>query len=85
MGAQQGTLELSTDGDTLTGTMSAGMMGSLDLLDGKVDGDNLSWNAKLTAPMPMDLAFTATVAGDTMTGEVGLGPMGSAKFEGKRA
>ena len=46
MGAQAGTLELASDGNTLTGSMS-GPQGSMELENGTVDGDNLSWTVNM--------------------------------------
>ena len=84
MGAQNGTLTLQTDGGTLTGKM-AGAQGEILLTDGKADGDNLSWKAQMTSPMPMVLEFTATVDGDKISGNVKLGAFGNATFSGTRA
>jgi hypothetical protein len=84
MGAQQGTLTLSTDGGTLTGKM-AGAQGEMELQDGTVDGDTLTWKADMTSPMPMTLEFSATVSGDEISGNVKLGAFGDATFTGTRA
>ena len=84
MGAQQGTLELKTDGSTLTGTLS-GAQGTIELKDGVADGDSLSWKADITTPMAMTLEFTATVDGDSISGNVKLGAFGDASFSGTRA
>lgn len=84
MGAQNGTLTLSTEGGELTGKLS-GAQGEMDIQDGKVDGDNLSWKADITSPMPMTLEFTATVEGDEINGNVKLGAFGNASFNGTRA
>jgi len=84
MGSQEGTLKLDVDGDRLTGTMSAAQ-GSMELQNGKIDGNDLSWNARMTSPMPMKLEFRARVEGDAITGTVKLGAFGSATFEGHRA
>ena len=84
MGAQQGTLTLATDGDALTGKM-AGAQGELELKDGKVDGDTLTWKADMTSPMPMTLEFSAKVDGDEISGDVKLGAFGNASFSGTRA
>ena len=65
---------LDTDGD-----------GDIDIEDGTVDGDNLTWKASMTSPMPMTLEFTATVSGDEINGEVKLGAFGNATFTGTRA
>ena len=59
-------------------------MGSQEV-SGKVDGDTLTWSSAITSPMPMTLEFSATVAGDTMTGNVKLGAFGNAALSGVRA
>jgi hypothetical protein len=84
MGAQNGTLTLSTDGGNLTGKM-ASPQGEMDIKDGAIDGDTLTWKADITSPMAMTLEFTATVAGDDMTGTVKLGAFGDAPITGTRA
>jgi len=83
MGAVKAKLDLKTDGGTLTGTQEAAQ-GSGPLENGKVEGDNLSWSAKITSPMPMTLDFTGTVAGDTLSGSVKAGSFGSFPFSGTR-
>ncbi|MEP6966898.1 MAG: hypothetical protein ABI906_02350 [Pseudomonadota bacterium] len=83
MGVQQGTLNITASGDGFTGTM-AGAAGSQDI-SGKVDGNNLSWSAKITSPFPMTLEFTVTVDGDNMTGSVKAGSFGSSPLTGVRA
>ncbi|HZU73282.1 MAG TPA: hypothetical protein VE990_10990 [Acidimicrobiales bacterium] len=84
MGSQAVTLTLATDGNKLTGKAS-GPQGDLELTDGTVDGDNLTWKASLTQPMPITMEFTATVDGDKISGEAKLGSFGSASFSGTRA
>ena len=84
MGAQAGTLELATDGNTLTGTMS-GPQGSMELENGTADGDSLSWTVNMTQPMPIIIEATATVDGDEISGEAKLGAFGTATFSGSRA
>ena len=84
MGAQKGTLELAIDGGSLTGTMS-GAQGTIELENGKADGDSVSWDAKITSPMPMTLEFSGTVDGDSISGSVKLGAFGTATFSGERA
>ncbi len=83
MGPQQGTLDLKTNGDALEGSMT-GPQGTVQLEDGKADGDDLSW--KITAiQMNMSIVFTAKLDGDKMTGEADLGTFGRATIEGARA
>ncbi len=84
MGAQNGTMTLSTDGGTLTGKLVS-PQGEIELNDGTVDGDTLTWKADITSPMAMTLEFTATVDGDSMSGNVKLGAFGDATFTGTRA
>ncbi|MBX3706068.1 MAG: hypothetical protein KF911_05475 [Pseudomonadales bacterium] len=84
MGAQNGTLTLATSGSTLSGKM-AGAQGEIALTDGTVDGNNLTWKAAMTSPMPMTLEFSAVVDGDKISGNVKLGAFGNASFSGTRA
>ncbi|MEM6537492.1 MAG: hypothetical protein AAF668_07145 [Pseudomonadota bacterium] len=84
MGEQKGALDLKADGGALTGEMS-GSTGTTQIEEGKVDGDKLTWNAKITSPMPMTLEFEGTVDGDSISGNVKLGAFGNAAFTGARA
>ena len=84
MGAQQATLTLATDGDTLTGQF-ASPQGAIDLENGKVNGDELSWSVTMTQPMPMTITATAKVDGDNISGDMALGAFGNASFSGTRA
>ena len=84
LGDQKSTLTVKSDGSSFTGS-NAGAMGSVDIDDGKVDGDTLSWTMKMTVPMPMTLDCTATVDGDSITGSVAAGAFGSFPMTGTRA
>jgi hypothetical protein len=84
MGPQQGTLTLITDGDDLSGKL-AGPQGEIEITDGRVDGDRLTWKAQITSPMTLTLDFDARVEGDTISGNVKLGAFGNATFTGNRA
>jgi hypothetical protein len=83
LGAQKAQLDLKTDGGTLTGSQQAAQ-GSGPLENGKVDGNALSWSAKISSPMPLTLDFTGTVEGDTLSGSVKAGSFGSFPFSGTR-
>lgn len=83
MGEQNGTLTLKADGNTLTGKVDTAM-GSEEFDDGTVSGNDLEWSIDISKPMPMTLNFKATVEGDSMSGNVGLGMFGSAPLSGKR-
>jgi hypothetical protein len=84
LGAQRATLDLKADGASLTGSQQAAQ-GSGPLENGKIDGNTLSWSAKITSPMPMTLDFTGTVDGDKLSGNVKAGSFGSFPFTGARA
>jgi len=83
MGAQKATLDLKADGNALSGTQTA-MQGTQPLANGKIDGNNLSWSASITSPMPMTLEFNGAVDGDKLSGSVKAGAFGSFPFSGGR-
>jgi hypothetical protein len=83
MGDQKSVLTVNVSGDSWTGT-NAGAQGSLDVYDGKVDGNTLTWKMNMTVPMPMTLEGTATVDGDSITGSVKAGMFGSMPLSGTR-
>ena len=83
MGDQKSDVTITVDGDTFTGS-NVGAMGSMDLEDGKVDGNKLTWSMKMTVPMPMTLDGEATVDGDTQTGSVKAGAFGTFPMNGTR-
>jgi hypothetical protein len=84
MGERNTTLSLKSAGTTLTGVQAAeGNTG--EIFDGTVNGDDVAWKISITNPMPLTLEFTGKVSGDGMSGEMGIGPMGSFPFTGKRA
>ena len=84
MGERNAPLTLKNAGGTLTGTMAA-EGNSAEIFDGNANGDDVAWKVSITNPMPLTLAFTGKVSGDSMTGEMGIGPMGSFPFTGTRA
>ena len=84
MGDQKSQFTLVDNGDgTFSGT-NAGAMGSMEVEDGKIDGNTLTWKMKMTVPMPMTLEGTATVDGDALTGSVNAGAFGSMAMSGTR-
>lgn len=83
MGDQQSILTIVSNGDTFHGT-NAGPLGSLEVKDGKVDGNRLSWKMEMVIPMPMTLEAEAVVEGDTLTGTVQAGAFGAMAMTGKR-
>jgi hypothetical protein len=83
MGDRNTTLSLKSAGGVLTGTQGTdGNSG--EIFDGTVNGDDVAWKISITNPMPLTLAFTGKVSGDSISGETGIGPMGSFPFKGTR-
>jgi hypothetical protein len=84
MGERNATLNLKSAGGTLTGTQGADG-NSTEIFDGTVSGNDVAWKVSITNPMPLTLEFKGAVAGDDISGEMGIGFMGNFPFAGKRA
>lgn len=80
---QSSVLTLVSDGDGFSGSNVADI-GSLDVIDGRIEGNRISWKMPTEKPMPMTLVAKAVVDGDTMEGTVVMGGFGSAKMTAKR-
>ncbi len=83
MGPQEGTFTVVVEGGSFTGNIS-GAMGNMEVQDGKVDGDKLTWKMDMTVPMKMTLDCQATVDGDAISGGVTAGMFGEMPFSGTR-
>ena len=84
MGDQKGTFTVVPGDDgTFTGSMQGGM-GGMDVKDGKINGNELTWAMDMTVPMPMTLNCKATVDGDQLTGTVNAGAFGDMALTGQR-
>lgn len=84
MGDQSGTMTVNVDGDSFTGAVT-NPMGAMDVQDGKVSGNTLTWKMDMKVPMPMTLTCSATVDGDAITGEIDTGAFGKMVLNGTRA
>ena len=84
MGERNATLSLKSSGGTLTGTQGADG-NSTEIFDGTVNGGDVAWKVSITNPMPLTLDFTGKIAGNSISSEMGIGPMGSFPFTGTRA
>lgn len=82
LGDQKAVLTVKTDGTSWTGSQN-GAMGSVEITDGTVEGDTISWKMSIVVPMPMTLDCKATAEGDTLTGTVGAGAFGSFPMTGR--
>jgi hypothetical protein len=83
MGVRSGVLDLSVSGPTLTGSLSDAEHRVL-ISDGRIEGNQLSWKAKVTKPMRLSFKFTAIVEQDRISGEARY-MFGTAAFSGTRA
>lgn len=83
MGDQKSTFTVNVSGDTFTGSNS-GPMGTMDVIDGKVDGNRLTWKMDMKVPMPMTLECQADVADGKLTGTVRAGAFGSMPMSGTK-
>ena len=83
MGERQATLSLKAAGGTLTGTQGA-EGNTAEIFDGTISGDAVNWKVSIDKPMPLTLEFIGKVSGDSMSGEMGIGPMGSFPFTGTK-
>jgi hypothetical protein len=83
LGEQKSVFTVKSDGDTFTG-QNVGQQGTLDVTDGKVDGNKLTWKMEMKVPMPMTLDCSATIDGDSFNGTVGAGAFGSFPMTGTR-
>jgi hypothetical protein len=84
MGERNAKLSMKNAGGVLTGTQGADG-NSTEIFDGTANGDDVTWKVSITNPMPLTLAFTGKVSGESISGEMGIGPMGSFPFTGTRA
>jgi hypothetical protein len=84
MGPQASSLDLKSDGGKLTGS-SEGPGPAVEIYDGTVDGDSATWKIDITQPMPMTLAFSADVDGDSISGQADPGMFPASPFTGSRA
>jgi hypothetical protein len=84
MGTRNSTLVLKAEGGALKGTQSEGP-DSIEIADGSVSGNQLSWKVSINNPMPMDLDFSAEVDGDKISGKAATMMFGSFPFTGTRS
>lgn len=84
MGERKSTLTLKASGGTLTGSQEAEGQ-TTDIVEGSANGNELSWKVSISNPMPLTLTFSASVNGNTISGNADTGMFGSFPFEGSRA
>ena len=83
MGPQESVLTIKSDGATFTGS-NVSPLGSVEITDGRIEGDTLYWTMDLTVHFPMSLSGRATVSGDTIQGSVDAVAMGAMPMSATR-
>jgi hypothetical protein len=82
-GEQASVFTIVRDGDRFTGSNVA-EIGSLEVVDGRIEGNRLVWKMPTFKPIPMTLVGKAVISGDTMSGTVTMGAFGKAEMSGVR-
>jgi carbon-monoxide dehydrogenase large subunit len=82
MGPQEMTGRFETGGDVVRGILESSA-GSQDFA-GKIAGNTLKWEMKVTKPVSLTLKYDVQVDGDKLTGKVKMGFFGTAKLSGER-
>jgi hypothetical protein len=84
MGPRPITAELTSSGGTIGGNFT-GAQGAAPV-SGTIDGNNVNFAATVQGPMgQMELKFSGTLDGDSMSGTVAFGAFGSGTFTGTKA
>jgi len=84
MGEQEFMLTVNSDGDRFSGS-AEGSIGSKDIAEGLVNGNELAWTMEISKPMPVTLSCKAVIDGDVLEGKVKAGIFGSFPVKGTRA
>jgi hypothetical protein len=88
VGLQKYTYEFKVDGASFTGQAAANIAGAdmkSDILDGKIDGDKISFTENLDYNgMPLSITYTGTVSGDEMNLSRDVAGQGGETFTAKR-
>jgi len=83
MGEQKTIYEITVEGNTFSGPNS-GSLGTLDLENGKIDGNKLTWTMRMTKPLPINFEGEVEIIDDQLSGIIKAGVMGSSEITGKR-
>jgi hypothetical protein len=87
VGEQQYTFEFKVKGSTLTGTAKSNMLGDAELIEGKVDGDKISFveNANFQG-MPLKITYSGTMtSADEIAFTRNVADIANEKLVAKRA
>lgn len=82
-GKTESVLDITADGDNLTGT-STSEGTTLPLEDGVIVDGRLRFSVKIKKPLPIRLKFDLAAENDAIDGEVKVGIFGKSKVTGAR-
>lgn len=83
-GERTSTVEFVQDGESLKVIMPSRDGGTMEA-QGKVSGDAIEWSiTRETQRGEFTMTYKGTIAGDSMSGEVAFGSMGSGKWSAKK-
>jgi hypothetical protein len=82
-GEQASVFTIVRDGDRFTGTNIADV-GELEVVDGRIDGNRLTWKMPTEKPMRMTLVGKATIEDGRLEGVVIMGAFGKAAMAGTK-
>ena len=85
IGVQASTLtfDVSEDGRHFTGT-SESNTGTLEFLDGQIEGNRMSWRMKVTNPIKIELTCDGELVGDDLSVTINAGWAGKMQLRGTR-
>jgi hypothetical protein len=84
LGAQSGTFTVTPTGDAFDGVLDS-QYGRFETLNGRIDGNRLTWRMVVKMPLSMTLDCEALVSGDNLGGKVSAGLFGTMALSGTRA
>ena len=84
MGVQKSELTLTSTSDGSFSGKGTGPMGEVEVSDGSVAGETVTFSMKVAKPFPMTLKTEAKLSGDTMEGQVDTGAFGKMKMSATR-
>lgn len=83
MGDQPSVMELKSNGTAVTGT-NTNMLGTIEITNGKLEGNVFTWQMEMTSPFPMKMSGEVVIDGDSLEGKVAAGFFGKSGIVGKR-
>lgn len=84
IGERKLTVALKLAGGALTGKVMGDDGNTTDIFDGTASGDNVSFKAAITKPMPLTLEVKGLIAGEQISGTVSARGIGNMPFTGTR-